>query len=263
MDADRARARSQGRVSEGTMTARIGLIVPSSNRMVEQEMVKALPQGVTAHVTRLRMTGPHRVALERLLARVEEATAMLLDARCEVVAFHCTATSMEGGSDGEARILSAMAGAPRAFTTAGAIDRALRRLGARRIVLVTPYTAATTAGEAAFLATAGFEMLSATGFDLGGSDRFCAAPPQFWRDRVIEASRPDADAYLVSCANISTFPVIDDLERQLGRPIVTSNQAVIWDALRHLDWRDCAGCPGRLFAATDSHDGTGRVSAPN
>ena len=43
------------------MTARIGLIIPSSNRMVEEEMVRHVPPGVTAHVARLRMTGAHRV----------------------------------------------------------------------------------------------------------------------------------------------------------------------------------------------------------
>jgi maleate isomerase len=233
------------------MIARVGLIIPSSNRMVEQEMVPAFPRDVQAHVMRLRMTGAHHVGPDRLLARVAEATATLLDARCDVIAFHCTATAMESGSDGEARIVAAMAGAPRAFTTAGAIGRAFDRLGARRIVLVTPYDGKTTADEAKFLTDAGYEMLSATGFDLGGSDQFCAAPPAFWRDRVVMAARPDADAYLISCANISTFPIISDLESQLGRPIVTSNQAVIWEALRQLDRRDHGRCPGRLFAAAD------------
>jgi maleate isomerase len=230
------------------MAARVGLIIPSSNRMVEEEMVRAFPRGVTAHVMRQRMTGVHHMALEQLLTRIEEATATLLDARCGVVAFHCTATAMEEGSGGEARILAAMAGAPQAITTAGAIDRALRHLEARRIVLVTPYDAATTAGEAAFLAAAGYVVLSAAGYDLGGSDQFCAAPPQFWRDRVMEVARPNADAYLVSCANISIFPVIDELEARLGCPVVTSNQAVMWDALRHLDWHGEGGCPGRLSA---------------
>jgi maleate isomerase len=234
------------------VTARIGLIIPSSNRMVEQEMVPAFPHGVAAHIMRLRMTGRHHASLDALLPRVAEAAATLLDARCDVVAFHCTATAMEGGAGGEARILAAMAAAPRTLTTASAIDRALGRLGARRIVLVTPYDAATTAGEAAFLTAAGYDILSATGFDLGGSDQFCAAPPDFWRERVVAVARADADAYLVSCANISVFPVIGELEGLLGRPVVTSNQAAMWDALRLIGWRDRSGCPGRLFAAPDA-----------
>ena len=108
------------------MSARVGLIIPSSNRMVEQEMVHAFPQGVTPHVTRLRMTGPNRMGHDQLIPRVEEATRSLADAKCDVVAFHCTANSMEEGQGGEARILAAVegSGARHATTTATAIRRA-------------------------------------------------------------------------------------------------------------------------------------------
>ena len=233
------------------MTARVGLIIPSSNRMVEQEMVRSFPDGVQAHVMRLRMTGPHHVPLAKLLPRVEEAARTLMDAKCDCVAFHCTAASTEAGLDGEQRALAALAraGAPHATTTATAIRRAFAALGARRLVLVTPYDAHTTADEAEFLRGAGYDVLHAVGYDLGGSDAFCAAPPQFWRDRTIQAARPEADAYLISCANIATFGIIAELERRLDRPIVTSNQAVLWDALGRLGWREVRGCPGRLFAS--------------
>jgi maleate isomerase len=231
------------------MTARVGLIIPSSNRMVEQEMVPAFPGGVQAHVTRLRMSGAHQLTIERLLPRLEEAAGALVDARCDVVAFHCTANSMEGGKQGEQQILAALAraGAPRATTTITAIQRAFDALDARQVVLVTPYTARVTEHEAEFLRRAGYEVLFAKGFALAGSDAYCATPAGFWRDRVIEARRPDADAYLISCANISVFGVIEDLETRLGRPIVTSNQAVIWDALRLIGWQGTRGRPGRLF----------------
>ena len=232
------------------MTARVGLIIPSSNRMVEQEMASAFPPGVVAHVTRLRMTGSHHLAFDQLLPRVEEATRALADARCDVIAFHCTANSMAGGKSGEDQILAtlARAGAASATTTITAVQRAFDALAARRIVLVTPYGARTTEHEAEFLRHAGYDVLSAQGFALAGSDAYCAALPQFWRERVVAAARPDADAYFISCANISVFGVIEELEARLGRPVVTSNQAVIWDALELLGWHDRRGCPGRLFA---------------
>ena len=231
------------------MTARIGLIIPSSNRMVEQEMVRHVPPGVAAHVMRLRMTGAYNMPLERLLPRVEEAAATLIDARCDIVVFHCTANSMAEGADGEARIIGALraGGAARATTTARAIGNAFANLEARRIVLLTPYSAAVTEHEAEFLQDAGYEVLYAHGFALKGSDEYCATPPQFWRDRAIEAARPDADVVLLSCANISTFPVIEEIERKLGRPVVSSNQAVICEALTLLGVRDRRNCPGRLF----------------
>lgn len=231
------------------MTARVGLIIPSSNRMVEQEMAHFFPPGVTLHVARLRMTGPHHVALDQLLPRIEEATRTLTDAKCDVVAFHCTATSMEEGMAGEERVLAAVAraGAPRATTTATAIRRAFDALGARRIVLVTPYSAKTTAEEAEFLQAAGCEVVHAVGHALAGSDAYCAAPPAFWRDSTLQAARREADAYLVSCANIAAMSVIDELEQRLAAPVVTSNQAVLWDALVRIGHEDVSARPGRLF----------------
>src|SRR5258708_3888834 len=109
----------------------------------------------------------------------------------------------------------------------GSSARAFDALDARRMVLITPYSASTTEHEADFLRKSGYDVLSAQGFALDGSDAYCATPPQFWHDRVLAAARADADAYLISCANISVFGVIDDLEARLARPIVTSNQAVV------------------------------------
>jgi maleate isomerase len=230
--------------------ARIGLIIPSSNRMVEQEMVRHLPPGVTAHVARLRMTGAHRVGIDEILPRIADAAATLVDARCDVVAFHCTANSTAEGLGGEDKLMAALrqAGAPWATTTAGAIRAALAAVCARRIVLITPYTQATTDHEAEFLHSAGYEVLAARGYALKGSDEYCGTPAPFWRDRAIEMARPDADCYLLSCANISTFPVIEDIEQKLGRPVVSSNQAVIFDALRLLGMTDRRNCPGQVFA---------------
>jgi maleate isomerase len=231
------------------MTARIGLIIPSSNRMVEQEMVRYLPATVQAHVARLRMTGPHHMPLDQLLPRIEDTARTLVDARCETVAFHCTATSMEEGMAGEERVLAAVrrAGARHALSTATAIRRALNALGSRRIVLVTPYSARTTHEEAEFLRSAGYEVVHAQGYDLGGSDAYCATPAEFWRERVIEAARPAADAYFLSCANIAAFGVIEAIEQALDRPLITSNQAVLWDALCQLGLSGRGVCPGRLF----------------
>jgi maleate isomerase len=231
------------------MTARAGCIIPSSNRMVEQEMLAAFPPEVKPHVTRLRMTGANRGPLDAVMPRIEEATQALTDARCDVVAFHCTANSMQEGLNGEERILRAMtrAGAPQATTTATAVRRAFDALGVRKVVLITPYDQATTDHEAEFLHEAGYQVLQATGFAFKGSDAYCATPPAFWRDRALEAARDDAEVYFVSCANISVLGVIEELEQRLHRPVVTSNQVVVWDCVSRLGARRAGSCPGLLF----------------
>ena len=212
---------------------RVGLIIPSSNRMVEQEMVHHYPDGVTVHVNRLRMTGTQKVPLAKLRPRIVDAAAALTDAKCEVVTFHCTANSTDEGPAGEALILAALkeAGARTASSTATAVRRALDVFGAKLIVLITPYTQAVTDHEAEFFKGIGVEVLTAKGYALGGSDQYCATPPSFWRDACIEHRHAKADLYFLSCANISAFDAIEELERRLERPVISSNQVVVWDQI--------------------------------
>lgn len=214
---------------------RVGLIIPSSNRMVEEEMVRWFPEGVQAHVTRLRMTGPHRTRLPELLPRVREAAGALADARCAVVAFHCTANSTDDGLEGEQQILSALrdsTSGDRVTTTATAIRNTLDGLGARRIVLITPYTPEATEHETQYLRAAGYEVVAQIAKDLGGSDGYCAAAPEFWFETAMAAQRDDADAYFLSCANIACMGIVDRLESALKRPVITSNQAVVRETVR-------------------------------
>ncbi len=202
--------------------------------MVETEMVRTLPKSVTGHICRVRMTGPYERPLERLLPDVTAAAATLADARCDAIAFHCTANSTSDGADGEARLLAALQAATTAAvtTTATAIRQALAALGARRIVLVTPYTEAVTEHEAAFFRAAGFDVIGTAAKNLGGSDAYCSTPAAAWKAALLEARAPDADAYVLSCANIACFDVIERVEAQLEKPVVTSNQAVLWATLR-------------------------------
>lgn len=213
---------------------RIGFIIPSSNRMVEQELAPAAGAGVAVHVARLRMTGPHARTIEQLVPAVADAARTLDDARCDAIVFHCTANSTSEGAGGERRLLDALRSATGAAvtTTATAIRDALEALRARRIVLVTPYDRAVTEHEAAFFEAAGVNVAGMLARSLAGSDAYCAEPPAAWAEALRSVARPDADAYVLSCANISSFPIIAQAEEALARPVVTSNQAVLWAALR-------------------------------
>jgi len=234
--------------------ARVGLMIPSSNRQVEQEMVPAFPPDVQAHVTRLRMTGPHHGPLAQLLPRIREAAGALADAKCDVIAFHCTGTAMQEGPSGEQAIVDALrAGAhERVTTTATAVRRALDALEAKRIVLVTPYDAKTTDDEVAFLEAAGYTVLSSLATDRGGSDGTCYTPSSFWYETVRAEAHSEADVYFLSCANVTCFAEIGRLEAELGRPVITSNQVVIWDTLRMLGGAEAASGLGQLFTKGSS-----------
>jgi len=211
--------------------ARIGLIIPTSNRLTEPQFHRYAPPGVEPHVTRLRMTGDYEAPVDELLPRVVEAAGLLADARCDIVVFHCTGSSMRSGIAAERRVIAAIEQATgrRATSTAAAVLAALEALVARRIVHVSP---SPSTHEVAFLEAAGFEVLRSRSLDLPGSDAFIAAPPSQWLQAVQEEADPRADAYFLACTNTHTPDVIEELERRLGRPVVTSNQATLWYCLR-------------------------------
>lgn len=230
------------------MVRRVGLIIPSSNRMVEQEMVRFFPDDVVPHITRLRMTGSNRKSIGDLLPEVEAAAAALSDAKCDVITFHCTANSMSEGADGETRLLESLkkAGAPQAATTSTAIISALRALQASSVALVTPYNEAVTEHEVHFLNACGIDVPYAKGWNLGGSDAYCAERPAVWFERML-AAEDQGEALFLSCANVQGIGIIEEVEHRLGRPMITSNQSVIFESLRLIGWRGDKSPPGRVF----------------
>ena len=89
--------------------ARIGFIIPSSNRMIEPQMQRFLPAGVVPHFNRIGMTNRHRAPLEKLLPRIIDAADLLNDSKCDVIVLQCTGTSMSGGVDMDQRVVAAIA----------------------------------------------------------------------------------------------------------------------------------------------------------
>jgi maleate cis-trans isomerase len=234
-----------------TVRARFGMIIPSSNRMAEPHACRYSPAGVVPHTARLRMTGPYFMALDALLPKVAEAAAMLADAKCDPVVFHCTANSMADGVDGEKRIVRAIEEATggAATTTASATMAAFRALGAQRLVLVSPYERATHEHELHFMDEVGIEVVGERNLGLSGSDAYCGMAPADWVETMTAMRNDRADAYFVSCANIRAIEVIEELESRLGRPVVTSNQVVIWQALRLAGIDEPVAGLGRLAQA--------------
>src|SRR6266849_1894897 len=128
--------------AERTMTyapivprARIGFIIPSSNRMIEPQMQRFLPAGVVPHFNRIGMTNRHKAPLEKLLPRILEAADLLNDSKCDVIVLQCTGTSMSGGVDTDKRVVEAIGkatGRP-ALSTASALTAAFKALAAKRL----------------------------------------------------------------------------------------------------------------------------------
>jgi maleate isomerase len=234
-------------VADVETRARIGLIIPTSNRLSEEQFNRYAPEGVHIHTTRLRMTGPNKVSDQELPDAVTAAADLLADAKCDVIVFHCTGSSMEAGLEGERRIIAQMAEATgrRATSTASALVDALHTVAAHKLALISPYM--TNKHEVSFLEATGFEVVQDRPMGLPGSDAFVYTPSSFWVEATEQAADPNADAYLLSCTNIQSVEVIEELEQRLSRPVITSNQATLWYCLRACGLADVIPSLGSLF----------------
>ncbi|MBK17268.1 MAG: hypothetical protein CMM52_00305 [Rhodospirillaceae bacterium] len=230
--------------------ARLGFIIPSSNRMVEPQLQHYCPNDVVPHFNRIGMTNRHRAPLDELTPHILLAAELLGDAKCDVTVLQCTGTSMSGGVEKERDIISEieeLTGKPAASAASSLMD-AFDALEAKKLVFISETPQEGHDRKLEFLREAGLEIVSDKAMGLGGSDAYCSTPPEYWFENTRAMRNDDADAYFISCANIRSVEVIPALESELDRPVITSNQAALWSALRLAGHRDNITALGRLFA---------------
>ena len=232
---------------------RLGLIVPPTNTVNESEWLRMCPHDVSFHTHRMPLhpdSGTPEGAA-KLRADLGAAVALLGQCRPDVIAYACTAGSMVTPADSLPEKLTAETG-HRFVTTAAAIIAALRALDVRRLAVATPYAQALNDHEAHFLHDHGFEVLRLIGLGIGAGGpqeyvRIARTPLDKVAAHARAAMAPGAEALLITCTDFPTLPLIAPLEAELGLPVVTSNQATLWAALRTAGLDDSPPGAGRLM----------------
>ncbi|MCD6373273.1 MAG: aspartate/glutamate racemase family protein [Thermococcus sp.] len=228
---------------------RLGLIVPSSNTTMEMELHDYLPEGVSLHTTRIPLKNVTEEELVKMNTLAVESARLLRDAGVELILYGCTSGSLIGGKDYEKKLemeIEDEVNVP-VISTSTAVIEALKMLDAREIIVISPYTDEINAMEKEFLEANSFEVLDIRGFGIEENLQIGRLEP-YEAYRLAKASFiEEADAIFISCTNLRTFEIIHALERDLGLPVVTSNQASLWLALREMDVMDRIPELGKLF----------------
>jgi maleate isomerase len=214
--------------------AKIGFVLLATEQTIQDDVMALRPQGVGMHFARIAT--PDNISTETLLAAGDllapAAASLLPDGSLDVVSYACTSGSLILGQD---RVDAELRkGAPNAEPTSliKSVIRALRTIGARKIVVGTPYLDEVNTLEQDYLQDAGFEVLAIAGLNLRKDSDMVRVTPDFIRDFALSIDRLDADAIFISCGALRTLDVIGDIEKAANKPAICSNQAMIWDALR-------------------------------
>src|ERR1700720_1656213 len=232
---------------------RIGLLVPSSSSVQEMDIGRALPENITLHVARMRLNNVDAESTLRVVQEIETESQKLADVDVDVIIFPATAPSSRNGIGYDQELIkriSAASGKP-ATTASTALLEAFRVLSVKQIVLGAPWSAPVNQTVAAFIEANGVKVLAQEALGLVRNLEICLLDPQTALDVGRRVNRPGADAVILACGNWSTFSIIDQLERNLGKPVLTTNQVSLWHALKMMDRKPL----GRLGVLLREHLG--------
>jgi maleate isomerase len=231
--------------------ARIGIVMPSVNTVMEPWAARTVPEGVSVHTARMFI--PPDTTKEALIEmdRTEGKGAIrqLSSIFPHVVAYGCTASSIVQGLNYDAHLRAEIEADWQmpATTAAHAILTGLKTLGAKAVSIVSPYTKEVDDAEHHYFESAGLKVHGGAFLSITDGFKLAEPEPGTLYELGLKGCDTRADALVVSCLNTRSHLVIPALEQALGKPVVTSTQATLWHALRLAGIKDrITGC-GRLL----------------
>lgn len=229
--------------------AKLGIIYPADGAL-DHEYWQLVPEGVSVHITRIKVPQEEQtlavLEAQTQSADIDHAAADLNIIRLDAIAYACTSGSFVHGHGSDMAIIRRMeeaSGVPCTTTTTAAV-RALQALGSKKVSIVTPYPDEINARLKAFMEDSGFEVIALK--SLGLYSGIYNQPAGAAYRLAKEADSRAADAIFISCTNFRSVDVLQVLERDLGKPVVSANQVTVWDLLRLASVRPEKETYGRL-----------------
>lgn len=222
---------------------RFGLIALATDLTVEGDAARLLPEGCRLHVTRIAFDNPTTAEnLRKTGPRLAAAAELLVpDVHLDGIGFACTSASAVLGS----AVQEAIGARAPVTTPSGAALRGFSALGVNRVALMTPYMQEASDLVGDYFAAHGIKVVSRHAMG-HADDRDMALLPE---DEVIrsalESDHPDAEVLFMSCTALPAVSVIERIEAELNKPVISANQALFW-AMLDIAKIPATG-PGQLF----------------
>ena len=236
--------------------AKFGVLVPSTNTIVEPDFHRMAPDGISLATGRIFIENPRmdddagfEALMEQIRASIARAVRELMSSEPDYLVMGMSSETFWGGKKGndEFRQRIAQLSGLRIATGANACEKALGLLGARRLGVVTPYQPVGDAQVRRFLGECGYEVVALEGLRCTTAVGIAHVDEGTLRRAIAAVNRPGVDAVLQVGTNLSMLRLADEAERELGKPVIAINAATFWYALRDNGFTDRISGFGRLL----------------
>ncbi len=218
--------------------ARLGLIMPSNNTVMEPELSMILPEGITIHGHKVGVRPENRGDDFMEVMRKDAIENGFKIGPVDCVSYCCLTTSFYHGLAWDQNLLKEMeksTGKP-ATSAATAMIRALKELDIEKVAIASPFKREVNEKLVGFVEENGFKVVGMKALEPAPSPQDVVKLPTTVAYRLAkEAFRPEADCVFICATDLPSLAVIEAFERDLGKPVVSTNQAILWDMLRIIE----------------------------
>lgn len=234
---------------------RIGVLVPFTNTNLEADIARLLPSDISAHFTRIggySLTKiPDASQMQEMgTSNIEDALQLISGVLPDLVFYGCASATLTHGLEFDHKLTSKIKKLTNAnaITAAGALISSLKTIGALKIGFASPYVGDVNEQAIQFLSQAGFDTVQCAdiGYAVDSHGQGALTPAMIY-DLALRADHPDADAIVMACTDLRAVEAIEQIENEIGKPVITSNQAMVFCALNTLGISHNAPKYGRLF----------------
>jgi len=229
---------------------KIGLIALASDYTIEKDFINVIKnKKIDFFVNRIECFNP--LTSENLIKMSEKVTEVtkdiLPDEKIDCVVYGCTSGTIAAGYDSIEKKIKKAKPEAEVTTPSTASVKALKRLNINKIAVFTPYPKKLNDEVVKFFNNENFQITSNSYFDIESDIDIGKVDPDYLYDVLSNMDLNDADALFVSCTALPVLSIIDKLEKKIGKIVLSSNQALIWDTLEKIGENDSIKGFGKLF----------------
>ena len=233
--------------------ARIGLIFIASSIVMESEMWAMAAEGVAIHTTRIKLPKVTVEGIDEMMnaPQLEQAVRLLGSAPIDVLCFGGTSASFLHGTAFDRALSAKLRGwapGPLVTTASTATLAALAEVKAGPVALASPYVDAIQQRAIRFLGENGHAVVKHRNLGIDTDRALAEVSLEEVYDLVCSVDTPEASAIFISCTNFWSAGVIEALEQELKKPVVSAVQASFWHSLEILNVNGAKPGYGSLFA---------------